>query len=245
MRKRYLPLQNAGGRVVRSHRSKLAYAVALAIDELIRKPDGLPIFATFTFQENLTDKGEAQGRWRRLKERLRRQWPHTRGVGVWQRQKRGAWHLHYVFSQYLDVVLLREAALQCGFGPMLNLRYIDRGVKSKAIWSFRRVTSYMTRYVLRDVDEIDKGVRVVDYHGPHARIASVRFSWARGFARLYRAGRTAWSEMFAEREGQPGWDSYWFLIRLGFETLSLQDRERSLLESDAVCKWWNPEAYPF
>lgn len=226
-------------------KGKLAFCVSLAVADILRHSDGVPIFATFTFHENLTEKEEAQARWRKLKERIRRVWPHLIGVGVWQRQKRGAWHLHYVFNRYLPIGHLREMALQCGFGPMLNLHLIERHSSSNVTWSHRRVIQYLTRYVTRTFDETDSGVRVVDYHGPHARLATVRFNWARGFGQLYRKGRQMWSELFASDFGVPKWDQYWFIIRLGWEAMTTQEQERILCESDAVCKWWNPEAHPF
>ncbi len=234
----------------RKHRGKLAYAVHLAIDELVRplrgRKQGMhPVFATFTFHDNIRDKAEAAKRWRALKERIRRRWPDLKGVGVWQRQKRGAWHLHYVFNHYLAIVELRDKAVACGFGSFLNLRMVstEKG-SSTVIWSVNRVANYIARYIVRDTgDEEDEGVRMVDYLG--ARVATIAFNWRNGFSYLYRTGRQAWSELFGGAYLPSTCDNYWFLIRLGFEWLTLEERNRLLSASQSVSRWWNPEAYPF
>lgn len=231
-----------------NRKGKLAYAVTLGIAELCRSSKGIPVFATFTFRENITDKAEASKRWRRLKERLRRgigarSVVPLQGVGVWQRQKRGAWHLHYVFNQFLGIVELREAAEACGFGPMLNLRFIKKGVNAPGLWKPQRVVSYMVRYLTRDLDDQDKHVRAVDYLG--TRRATTSFGWANGFAKLYRAGRAAWSDLYAEDLGQPCLDNYWFIIRLGWEVMSYEEKSFIAQSSDAVKRWWDPKAFPF
>lgn len=223
----------------------------------------MAVFATFTFRENITDKKEAAWRWRKLKERIRRMMPETHvetkaqalslpfdkpavmGIGVWQRQKRGAWHLHMAFNQWLDVELLRHHAVKSGFGPMLNLRYIEGSNRKGFSWNPRRVVQYMMRYIGRDIGtDQDKGVRVVEYFGNGVRQATTSFGWVGGFARLYRAGRQAWSDIFAD-DGQPTLDDYWFIIRLGWECSTVESRARAIAESDAVAAWWNPTAYPF
>lgn len=258
------PGAKPGGDIT-SQQGKLCYAVRLGLEELLRKRNGVAIFATFTFRENIEDKGEAQKRWRRLKERLRRwEGPEQfkvgnayyntcgkpdplKGIGVWQRQKRGAWHLHMVFNQFIPIDELRADAVACGFGPMLNLRYVETKNQKGFMWNPRKVLSYMLRYVTRDIasDERDKGVRVVEYFGQGVRVATTSFGWARGFAELYRAGRGAWSDIFAD-VGQPTLDDYWFIIRLGWEVIDSGRRAKLIELSDAVARWWDPERFaPF
>lgn len=235
------------------HRKKLAWAVCQSVQHLLSTRVGVATFATFTFQENITDKKEAAKRWRRLKERLRRD-SELRGVGVWQRQKRGAWHLHYVFDRYIDVHWLRPAAMECGFGPFVNLRIVeDIPAPQGKTWSRFRVINYMTRYLTRDLDQCssgdkhpdgdehpDKNVRVVDYM--MRRVCTTAFAWTKGFSFLWRVGRQAWADLFG---GLPDLDDREFILRLGMHALSEDQRVRVLETSDAVARWWNPEAFPF
>lgn len=224
-------------------RTKSAYAVGLGVEEIIRLRKGLPVWGTLTFEENITDKREAQRRLRALKERMRREWPGLRFVGVWQRQKRGAWHFHFLADRWLDVHVLRKMCLETGWGPFCNLKVVER-LKDKG-WVMdgkTRVVDYMTRYLTRDMEQ-DKGVRLVEYMGP--RVSTTSFGWARGFGFLYRAGRQAWSDMFVAELGQPDFDDYWFIVRLGFEVLSPEQQEWVLRTSVTVLKWWDPDAFPF
>ena len=223
-------------------RAKLSYAVHVAIAEIART-SRFPTFATFSFAENVTDKAEAAVRWRRLKERMKRKLPDIRMVGVWQRQERGAWHLHVVADRYLDIHWLRPAALECGFGPQLNLKPItvpgSRGFRQN---DPRDVARYITRYITRDCESEDKGVRLVDYTGS-ARRVTVAFSWYKGISRLWRLGRQVWSDIYGVE--RPTFEAYWFVVRLGWEVLS-EGQQREVLEgSDAVSRWWDPERYPF
>lgn len=222
-----------------AYKAKLAYVVHLSVHEILRE-GRFPVFATFTFRENVIDTKEAHNRWRKLKERIRRRWRDQAGIGVWQRQHRGAWHLHYVFKCYMQVAELREMALACGFGPFVNLRHVAGG---NAAWTTSRVVKYLTRYVTREMSETDKGVRVVDRLGK--RNATARFSWANGFAFLFRKGMAAYNDVFARELGPVCvFEDYWFVIRLGFEWCSLDERDR-VLRSDSVFRWWAPQLVPY
>jgi hypothetical protein len=239
------------------HRAKLAFSVALGVQEIVRTSEA-PTFDTFTFAENITDKLEASARWRRLKARLKRRYPGLRAVGVWQRQRRGAWHFHCVFDRRLDVVWTRGAAIACGFGSQLNMRAIGDCPGMRQGWSPKRVAQYLTRYITRDVTEGDAGVRLADYCGD-CRKATTGFRWQGGLSRLYRLG-CRW--MFgreldfpdgekprlwnAERQCWESWgDAFWVLVRLGWETLIDEEKRKAVEDSDAVAMWLDPDRYPF
>ena len=242
-----------------NHRHKLSYAVALAVERIVRV--GMcPTFDTFTFQENVTNKDEAARCWRNLKARLARHYPGLEGVGVWQRQRRGAWHLHYVFDRRLDVVQVRAWAVECGFGPQLNMRAVSEQPGMKAGWTGARVAKYLTRYITRDLSELsdpggeadddegDKGVRIVDYLGA-ARVGTVNFRWVGGFAFLWRAGRQAWADLFNlfpdSYAVTPSNRDTGFLLQAGWHSLDDVRRMILMAQSEAVCRWANPENYPF
>jgi len=226
------------------NRSKLSFAVCLAVAEIVRTSQA-PTFDTFTFAENITDKLEASKRWRRLKARLKRHYPGLRAVGVWQRQKRGAWHFHAVFDRRLDVLRVRPWAMECGFGSQLNMRAIGDLPGMKQGWSPERVARYLTRYITRDLSDGDAGVRLADYCGD-SRKATVAFRWAGGIAKLWRSGCVAWTEVYDEHDGgKPSFEQFWFIVRLGWESLTDDEQQVLLVESDAVAMWLRPERYPF
>lgn len=222
---------------------RVAYCVQLAVEELCKGRRA--IFATFTFQENVTDKKEAERRWRNLKTRIERKIPGIRGVHIWQRQKRGAWHIHAVFNQRLDVSWLRPAALACGFGTFLDLRTVGQPTGGFDDWNTRKVVSYVTRYITRDLGEEDKGARLVGYTG-NARVATQRFSWSSGLSYLRRVGRGEWAGMVREGVGEPMDEgAYWFFVRLGWETLDDDQRQVLLDKSASVRRWWFCADDPF
>jgi hypothetical protein len=226
------------------HRAKLSYAVALSVQEIVRTSKA-PTFDTFTFKDNITDKLEASKRWRRLKARLKRHYLGLRAVGVWQRQTRGAWHFHCVFDRRLDVVSVREWAIECGFGSQLNMRAIGDLPGMKQGWGPERVAKYLTRYVTRDVSEGDPGVRLADYCGD-ARRATTAFVWGGGIAKLWRLGASAWSDLLGCHDGRhPDFEMFWAVVRLGWETLTGEEQHTMLLDSHAVSSWFYPERYPF
>lgn len=230
-----------------SHQAKAKYAVLKAI-EFIAESFTRATFATFTFGENILSKREAAKRWRRLKARLRYRFPDLLGVGVWQRQKRGAWHLHLVVSQRVSIEWLRDAALACGFGSYVNLKAVD--IRDRNVFNFdrspiagaREVARYITRYLSRGRETCDKGVRVVEYLGREARVQTMRFSWVGGFARLWRAGVAEWFKTWGVR---PSYEIFDEVIQLGWDALSAADRSFLLSTSRKVFEWRNPDLFPF
>jgi len=231
------------------HGIKQRFAVKLAVDEILRTA-ATPVFATLTFKENVTDRGEAEKAWRRLKARIQRKLPDFRCVGTWQRQGRGAWHLHFVADRPLDVLWLRPAAVACGWGQQMTLDYINRnGYRAKAR---DRVADYITRYIVRDTDERgdDWKVRLPVFCGPRARVSTCRFGWAAGFSRLFRLGMPLWYEFNGGSQARangvrPTFEGYWVVVRMGWESLDAFEKERLLLTSDAINRWWSPERHPF
>lgn len=247
------------GNLRSSERLRLKYAVFLSVSEIVRTSK-YPTFVTFTFADNVVDKAEAARRWRRLKARLQRHYEGLRGVGMWQRQGRGAWHLHCVWDRRLDVVEVREWAKECGFGPQLNCRWIgDLPGMKQSKWTVKKVADYLTRYLVRDAvapenpesaEWDDSGVRLVDYCGD-CRVATTNFRWSQGMARLYRFGRQVWDDIFGGSlpEGESAVDgvlqAYWFICRLGWEIMTPEQRKFEWERSDRVKSWTEPELYPF
>jgi hypothetical protein len=57
---------------------------------------------TLTFRDNVSGLGEAWQAWQAVRPRMLKLWPGLLGAGVWERQKRGAWHLHMAINRRLE-----------------------------------------------------------------------------------------------------------------------------------------------
>jgi hypothetical protein len=167
---------------------------------------------TFTFSENVTERGYAEDRFRRLKRRLLKHWPGTRAVGVWARQFRGAWHMHMVaeFPGVTDLDLegdiyngsggseswrwLRSAAVDLKWGQQMKFRRVGNTYLDGA-----KLANYLGNYCTdkNGLDPVkDKNVRRLIYIGQHVRIFD--FRWKSTFKRIVALGR---SEHRAEMSG--------------------------------------------
>lgn len=227
-----------------SQRNKCAFVVRESVIALVKKSlvDGdHPIFMTLTFKENVTDKAEARVRWRAFRERLKRKFPTVRAVGCWQRQRRGAWHLHLVCSCVLGVHAVRSMALATGWGTFVDLKLIQgiseaRGYRSGVSTATAvGVANYITRYITRDLDTAEQGEHLTVY--VEAKVGTQAFQWVRGMARLVRLGRSYVRDCVAQAviDGTVKFGAAALsdltrgeLARLGWETLD-GDQQRVLL----------------
>jgi hypothetical protein len=230
-------------------------------------------FLTATFGENLIDHVEAVRRWKLLVQMLKRRWPDWRFVGIWARQKRGAWHVHGVFEGRIDWLELHRLASETGWGRMINVEQLGYGRwfggkhgHDEVNWAddrayvAKKVARYLSGYLTGNnaLDpELDKGVRRTIVIGKLARVCTMRFDWSRGVGALWKAG------LMLHREFEPGYRWFkWrtadfdYLVRLGWESLSEASRKILLdgnLENDvfpccAIRRWWfkgDDPVYPF
>lgn len=224
------------------HYLKLSFAVQFSISELCKRSPN-PVLLTLTFHDNVTAKSEAETRFARLRERLRRIYPTLLGVGVWQRQTRGAWHLHLVLDRQIPVDWLRPAAVACGFGSFVNLKHIKPTNGFRDAGGVERVSRYVSRYVTRGFrSEEDGKARLVCYIRPKAsRMCTCRFTWGGGLHKLFRAGRGNFYEIFGYL---PTRDDWVLVVRLGWEMLDTVEQDKLLQESRAVRQWFLPDRYP-
>jgi hypothetical protein len=166
-----------------------------------------PVLATFTFAENITNHSEAASRWLPVSRYLRARG--VRGIGVWQRQKRGAWHLHLVMNKPVHIIGLRDAAVGAGWGQFLNMRLIRPPQGEKNDYTFAKngrgawsVVGYLARYLTRDFQK-DFGAQLVVRVGPNMRCGNVKFAWRDGASWVWRVGcGVAFGEGFLSRYSQ-------------------------------------------
>lgn len=221
---------------------KTRFALEASIRELCRTHPWA-ISGSLTFQRDVTDLGEAQACLRKVLERVRRRHPDIKLVGVWERQKRGVWHSHWVASSFVDVNWLRSIAVACGFGPQMLLQQINPvpGFRAAGV---EPTVRYLCKYLSKDiVADTPKGARLVWFHGVGSRKATVRFSWGQGMARLYRLGRSIYKEVF----GVMDWDAQradaGIIVRMGWDMLSPDEQAAALEHSDCVRRWWFGDQY--
>lgn len=82
---------------------------------------------TWTFAENIEDKELAEARFKPLLDKLRRMGAEE--LHFWERQKRGAWHVHLVTQKYLDVGWVRPFMVRRGWGPIMKAIRVESHVQ--------------------------------------------------------------------------------------------------------------------
>jgi len=149
---------------------------------------------TLTFAENITEKAEASRRFNSLRTALAGLGIRSY-IGCWERQTRGAWHLHLfvalaqpvrnqpsarVYLQGLRDIIGGTAEnehrdgllVKRGFGYMHHLAPIKK--------TAARFAGYFTSYLTKTWKELQgekKRVRLITYARNVVRCASVHFSW--------------------------------------------------------------------
>jgi hypothetical protein len=202
------------------------------------------VWFNLTFWENVTNKAYANRCWNKLSISICRKYPGFRFVGVWARQRRGAWHIHGVCNMRLPVEWLRSVAMRSGFGPQCFLAELDGRVETP-----NKIARYITGYCTdkNGLDPVkDKGVRRMIFVGKHVRIMDMRYRSS--LKRVTSMGREMAREMedkerkeMSKSERDLSWPSYrkraseswgdwyrrnrdyWF--RLGWESLNAVERE--------------------
>lgn len=201
------------------------------------------VWLNLTFWENVTNKAYASKCWDKLSKHLAKQYPGFRLVGVWARQRRGAWHIHAVCNQRFDIKWLRRKAMRCGFGSQFHVQEIDSNPKSPEKLA-RYISGYCTDKNGLDREK-DKGVRRMIFVGQDVRVVDMRYKSS--LKRVVSRGKTLAAEIEEEetkektdfeREFSPPssrkrasetWGDwyrrnrdYWF--RLGWESMSEEER---------------------
>lgn len=131
------------------------------------------IWFNITFWENVVDKACAEQSWQHLKKLLVRKYPGFRLVGVWARQRRGAWHIHAVCNSRIDIPWFKSALMHAGFGPQHYLVEVDNNGESP-----NKIARYITGYCTdkNGLDPVrDKGVRRMIFVGDHVRVMDMRY----------------------------------------------------------------------
>jgi hypothetical protein len=185
------------------YRAKRRFAVQKDVEGFVRQWGGEDYCAEFTltFAENITEKAEASRRFNSLRTAFAKLGVRS-FLGCWERQKRGAWHLHLlvalpkpvrkqegarVYLQSLRDLICgtREEEHKDGLLVKRGFGYIHHlsPIRKTAARFAGYFTSYLTKTWLRLQGGI-KRVRLITYARNVLRCASVHFSWngVRGIA---------------------------------------------------------------
>jgi hypothetical protein len=104
-------------------------------------------FWSLTFAENLEDEVEAKRRFRCVCDLVRRRGGQY--YGVWEKQKRGAWHLHLLVNVYFEWHWFQSWLMARGWGSQLYVKEVY-GLPSavgRARWV--PLARYMSKYLLK------------------------------------------------------------------------------------------------
>jgi hypothetical protein len=187
---------------------RTAYALAVNVADAVGRwgieKSG---FLTLTFADHVLDPKEAQRRLHSLTTHVLR--PRYGGaVRVYERQKSGRIHYHLLVNVGADI------RTGFSFSAAADGDYRSASPALRSEWAFWRRTAkrygfgrtellpilssaaavgrYVGKYISKHFDsreERDAGVRLVSYVGP--KVATVKFMWAGGAARSWRAGLEA------------------------------------------------------
>jgi hypothetical protein len=198
-------------------------------------------FLTLTFADNVVEMREAQRRFNSLATNVLRH-RYKRAIGVWERQKRGAYHCHLVVVLPGDIrtgfdfesftatngktgkpwganrllrgewAFWRQTAKAYGFGRCNLLP-----VRSTAEGIARYVGKYVSKHI-NQRREADKGARLVRYIGypAGARVASLKFGSAGDKGWLWRAKVQEFARKFGIRSETDGGLEFLFGHRWAF-----------------------------
>jgi hypothetical protein len=110
---------------------------------------------TMTFKENLQDEVEAKKRFRGVCDLIRRRG--GKYLGVWERQKRGAWHLHLLVNIYFDWTWFQKWLLARGWGEVLRVDRVYSKPDAVGLARWRPLARYLSKYLFKQYGSIVEG----------------------------------------------------------------------------------------
>ena len=104
---------------------------------------------TGTYRENMTRKGLAFRQFHAWVRLVKRRYPNLKGVMVWERQERGAWHWHMAVEGFYDVDYLRKCWRRVAGEGTVNVAFKPDG-KGNA---YSKLANYLAKYLAKDVEQ--------------------------------------------------------------------------------------------
>jgi len=182
-----------------SSKPKTLYLAESSLVSLLSS--GRCYYWTLTTARNVTSKAEAEAIAKPLWDRIRNKG--GKRLHFWERQERGAWHVHFVTDIYLDVNELRGWLVDRGWGPQMRaerVRESNARFQPGQGWStdnsrYLRLIRYLQKYVTKSICD-DQGKHVKPFGGDRAsKVGTIKFSWVpwiRPGSYLYAMGLDAY-----------------------------------------------------
>lgn len=169
------------------------------------------------------DKGECEKQFRPFKDRVRREGGEM--LEFWERQKRGAWHVHCLVNKRYNAVELREWMMARGWGSQMFIKYVrkEMGYRSDDTHgsvSCKALVKYLVKYLTKSFTDDAVEPRKKFFGGSKgAKVGNVNFKWIPSIqpgAMLYFYGRQLWYEAFGKA---PRFDDMRDVIACGVEAV--------------------------
>lgn len=191
-----------GDLAVASSKPKTLYLAESSLVSLLSS--GTCYYWTLTAAKNVESKADAEAMAKPLWDKIRRLG--GRRLHFWERQERGAWHVHFITDIYLDVRVLRPWLVARGWGPQMRA---DKVRPSAARWNgdawasdtsnFQRLIRYLQKYVTKSITD-DNGKHLKPFGGSRsAKTGNCRFNWAPWIhpgSYLYAMGMDAYQVLY-------------------------------------------------
>lgn len=182
---------------------------------------------TFTFADNVTEKLEAEKRFKAFRDLIKRRGGEE--LHFWEPQRRGSWHVHLLTDKYLNVVWLRQWMIDRGWGPQMRVERVASSahyVEGKGWLSdnraIKRLVWYLRKYLTKSLDDISDKKKPFGGSAV-AKIGTTMFKWmitVSPYSYLYYYGSQSLHEVFGE---WPSWLNIGLCIRLGYELTNYGD----------------------
>jgi len=107
---------------------------------------------TLTFRQNITDLAEAAKLFKTFCEIAKRQGLINNYIGVFEQQKRGAWHMHIALGEYVSVTKTRaiwqKILKKRNYDGQVNVASFRGGYKKRT----KSISGYLCKYLTKDSD---------------------------------------------------------------------------------------------
>lgn len=189
-----------------------------------------PVLLTLTMADRSLSYDPFKRSLRRLVARLRRHVPGLCGYGRMARQLgSGVPHAHIVLSRKVSWEWVHAAAVECGLGRVLDLRWIGGFKKGGGVVAGNLDIGKVARYIASYSEgghngwslPEDKGLRLIISFGVGSRTMTNRFEWSGGVGQCLKIGIRSWQKVFPGYSYfLHGWNDFERLVKRGYETLT-------------------------
>lgn len=184
-----------------SSRNRTSYLAEISLRQFLASCGSRAYHHVYTFKEEITDKKEAQRRFKPIADYLTREG--IKYLVFWEtqpeREKRTGkkvWHVHLVCNRWVPVQVMRAFAVSRGWGTHLQMEQIGAGAYR---WQDpEQFIRYLCKYLSKAYTfGVDSRVRL--FGGKRELMkGTTNFRWLNGLSRAWRMGMTEWLRRWPE-----------------------------------------------